>query len=221
MSTLEEFESKLKSQVKAASDAPRWQSAEIDAYMGAVQARRQQFDQTAQSLIGTVVKPRLEAVARRFPSARAQTDEQAYRAWCWFACSDRFPVTAKLEFAVEHEESIEHLLVRYEAWLMPVFMRFQPHDRLTMPLDAVNSDQVAGWVEERIFEFLATYLQQDRGQEDLEEDIVTDPVCGMRLRRSDVRARADYRGHPYFFCSAECQGKFGRKPEDFVTVRTM
>jgi YHS domain-containing protein len=221
MSTLEEFRDKLKSQLTAAGHAPRWQSADAEAYMAALRARRQQFDEAARSLIASVIKPRLEALAELFQSARNKTDEPACRCWCWFASSDRFPVTAKLEFAVEHDESVEHVFVRCEACLMPVFVRFQPHDKLTIRLDGINPEQVAGWIEERVLEFLKTYLHHDRGQDDLEEDILTDPVCGMRLQRSDVRAQADYRGHPYFFCSTECREKFESKPEDFVTVRTM
>jgi YHS domain-containing protein len=221
MSTLEEFRCKLKSHVTAAASAPRLLSSEVETYMAALRSRRQQFDEAARSLVATVIKPRLEAVAELFRSARTMTDEQACRCWCWLASSDRFPVTAKVEFAVEHDETVEHLHVRYEACLMPVFVRFQPHDKLTTRLSETNPEQIAAWVEERILEFLETYLHHDRGQDDLEEDILTDPVCGMRLCRSDVRAQADYRGHPYFFCSTECGGKFERKPKDFVTVRTM
>lgn len=221
MNTLEEFRDKLKSQLKAAGNAPRWQSADAEAYMAALRSRREQFDNAAGSLLATVIKPRLEAVAELFPSARTQTDEQACRCWCWFACSDRFPVTAKVEFALEHDEAVEHVFVRYEACLMPVFVRFQPHDKLTIRLDGIDPEQIASWIEKRILEFLETYLHHDRGQDDVEEDILTDPVCGMRLGRSDVRAQANYRGHPYFFCSVECGDKFEAKPEDFVTVRTM
>jgi len=221
MSTLEEFRDKLKSQVRAAASAPRWQSSDAEAYMAAVRSRRQEFDDAARSLVTTVIKPRLDVVAELFPSARTMFDEQACRSWCWFASSDRFPVTAKVEFAIEHDESVERMFVRYEGCLMPVFVRFQPHDKLTVRLSEMKAQQIAGWVEERIIEFLETYLHHDRGQDDLEEDILTDPVCGMRLQRSDVRAQADYRGHPYFFCSTECREKFESKPEDFVTVRTM
>jgi YHS domain-containing protein len=221
MSTVEEFRSKLKSRVVAAGNAPGWQSADAEAYMAALRLRRQQFDDSAKSLLATVIKPRLEAVTEPFPSARAMTDEQACRCWCWFASSDRFPITAKVEFAVEHDESVERMFVRYEGCLMPVFVRFQPHDKLTIRLNEINPEQIADWVEERIFEFLEAYLHHDRGQDDLEEDILTDPVCGMRLRRSDVRAQTDHRGHPYFFCSTECRDKFEGKPEEFVTVRTM
>ena len=221
MSTLEEFRDKLKSQLTAAASAPRWESADAESYMGALRARRQQFDQAGKVLTATIIKPRLEALAELFQSARTITDEQACRSSCWFASSDRFPITAKVEFAVEHDESVQRVFVRYEACLMPVFVRFQPHDRLTFRLSEVNADQTAAWVEERILEFLETYLHHDRGQDDLEEDILTDPVCGMRLGRSDVRAQADYRGHPYFFCSTECREKFESKPEAFVTVRPM
>jgi YHS domain-containing protein len=221
MSSLEEFRAELKSQLALAANAPHWQSSDAEAYMAALRSRRLQFEEAARSLVATVIKPRLETVAGFFPSARALADEQACRCWCWFASSDRFPVIAKVEFVLEHDESVEHLFVRYEACLMPVFIRFQPHDKLTTRLDAMNPEQSASWVEERTYEFPEAYLHHDRGQDDLDEDILTDPVCGMRLRRSDVRAQADYRGHPYFFCSAECRDKFERKPEGFVTVRTM
>ena len=221
MSTLEEFRDKLKSQVTAAASAPRWQASDAEAYMAAQRSRRQRFDEAARSLIATVIKPRLEAMAELFPSARTMTDEQVCRSSCWFASSDRLPVTAKVEFAVEHDESIERMFVRYEACLIPVFVRFQPHDKLTVRLSEIHPEQIAAWIEEQILEFLDTYLHHDRGQDDLEEDILTDPVCGMRLKRSDVRAQAEYRGHPYFFCSTECREKFESKPEAFVTIRTM
>jgi Cu+-exporting ATPase len=221
MSTLDEFRGKLKALVTAAGVAPRWRSSDAEAYMAALRSRRQQFDEAARSLVLVVIQPRLDAVTELFRGARTTTDEHACRCWCWFAYSDQYPVTAKVEFAVEHDESIEHLFVRYEACLMPVFVRFQPHDKLTICLDEVNLEQIADWVEERIGEFLETYLHHDRGRDDLEEDVFTDPVCGMRLGRSDVRAQAKYRGHPYFFCSTECREKFESQPEDFVTVRTM
>jgi YHS domain-containing protein len=221
MSTLEEFRSKLKSLVAAAGNARRWQSSDAEAYMAALRARGQQFDESAKSLIASVIKPRLEVVTERFASARTMTDEQACRCWCWLGSSDRFPVTAKVEFVIEHDELVERMFVRYEACLMPLFVKFQPHDKLTIRLSEIKPEPIAAWVEERILEFLETYLQHDRGQDDLEEDLFTDPVCGMRLVRSDVKAQTDYRGHPYFFCSLECRERFESKPQAFVTVRPM
>ena len=221
MQKLEEFTKELRARVTAAADAPRWPASDVERYMASFRPRREQFGETARALIATVVRPRLEALARLFPTARITADEQPCRCSCWFPTSDRFPVTAKVEFAIEHDESVEHLYVRCEVYLMPVFFQFQPHDKLTAPLEQVDEERVSEWVEKRIFEFLATYLRHDRGADDLDEDLVTDPVCGMRLRRSDAREQADYRGHAYFFCSQECREKFEGKPTDFVSFRTM
>ncbi len=179
------------------------------------------FDDIAKLLANAVVKPRLDALIELFSGARTRADEQAHRYSTWFAYSDRYPVTAKLEFAIEHDQSVEQVFVRYEANLMPVFFHYQPHDRLTIPLDQFDPERTTEWVERRVFEFLEIYLRHDRGAENLDEDIVADPVCGMRLSRSDAKESADYRGHGYFFCSAECRVKFEGEPEHFVTFRTM
>ena len=100
MSTLDEFRSTLKFRISAAGNTSHWKAADADAYMAALRTRRREFDESTRSLIATVIRPRLDAVASFFPSARTQTDDQAHRCWCWFANSDRFPVTAKIEFAL-------------------------------------------------------------------------------------------------------------------------
>ena len=105
--------------------------------------------------------------------------------------------------------------------MMPLFIKMSEHDRLTEPLDSIPDDTVAAWVEERLCEFLDSYLRIDRGSDELEEDTATDPVCGMRIRRSAAVASDSYRGHPYFFCSHQCHRQFSRRPVDFVEVKTM
>ncbi|MBI3465347.1 MAG: YHS domain-containing protein [Planctomycetes bacterium] len=49
--------------------------------------------------------------------------------------------------------------------------------------------------------------------------MVTDPVCGMRLGRSDAAATEEYRGHPYYFCSSVCRERFADDPLRFITVQ--
>jgi YHS domain-containing protein len=88
-----------------------------------------------------------------------------------------------------------------------------------MPLDAMDDDVAADWIEQKLLEFLSTYLSVDRGRDDFEDESVTDPVCGMRVRRSAAAAGSDYKGHPYFFCSTACRRRFDATPEHYVTVR--
>ena len=106
MSDLETFRRELGGRVAAAARAGPWSSAEFDRYMADLQPRRKRFDEMAASLVTETVTSRLEALVELFPSSRLMADQQANRCACWFAQSDRFPVTAKLEFAIEHDEAL-------------------------------------------------------------------------------------------------------------------
>jgi len=48
---------------------------------------------------------------------------------------------------------------------------------------------------------------------------VIDPVCGMTVDPHAARHRADYRGHPYYFCSAGCRTKFVANPQKYLDER--
>jgi YHS domain-containing protein len=65
------------------------------------------------------------------------------------------------------------------------------------------------------------YLQIDRGSEVCEDEAIPDPACGMRIGRSSAAASDAYHGHPYYFCSVDCQQKFAREPAAYVKVQTM
>jgi Cu+-exporting ATPase len=52
-----------------------------------------------------------------------------------------------------------------------------------------------------------------------EEQMATDPVCGMQVSEAEARERdltADYAGREYFFCSAACQRSFQEDPSGYV-----
>src|SRR5665213_757408 len=48
---------------------------------------------------------------------------------------------------------------------------------------------------------------------------VIDPVCGMTIDPQTAKHRADYKGHPYYFCSPGCRTKFIANPEKYLSVR--
>ena len=43
-----------------------------------------------------------------------------------------------------------------------------------------------------------------------------DPVCGMTVDPHTAKHRADYQGHPYYFCSAGCKAKFETHPAKYL-----
>lgn len=222
MSGLVDFAKRVEEQLSGADREPHWAPDEAERYMAAVATRRERFEQLALRLSESVIQPRLEILAGYFSNASVTKDKTAGHCLCWFGFCERFPASTKVTFAVEHDVRFEKVAVCYEATMMPVFIKLNEHDKLTWPLAAVQDENaVADWVEARLLEFLDAYLRIDRGGEDLDEESATDPVCGMRIGRSSAVAGGTYRGHPYFFCSRECQERFAREPTAYVEVKAI
>ena len=221
MGGLVEFANQVKQKLAIANRPPCWSQEEADQYMTASMARREQYQQKASSIQGTIIKPRLDTIAAFLGNASMIKDELACHSSCWFGYCDRFPVTAKIAFEVQHDIRFEKLSVAYEAWVMPVFIKLNERDKITMPLELVREDDIENWVEERVLDFLDAYLRIDRGSNDFEEEPVTDPVCGMRINRSGAVANASYLGYCYYFCSPGCQEKFNQCPTEYVEVKSM
>ena len=221
MSALVDFAKQLEQQLMAASREPHWEPEEAERYMAEVAARRERFEQMALRLIETEIQPRLEMVASYFANASLTNNEPSGRCSCWFGYCERFPSSTKVEFAIEHDVRFEKVAVTYQASMMPVFIKLNERDKLTLPLDDVPEDSVADWVERRLLEFVDVYLRIDRGGDGFDDEAATDPVCGMRITRSAAVASDSYRGQPYFFCSHECREKFAHQPMAYVEVKAM
>ncbi len=43
-----------------------------------------------------------------------------------------------------------------------------------------------------------------------------DPVCGMDISENQAKAKADYKGQTYYFCSDSCKQKFELNPQQYV-----
>jgi Cu+-exporting ATPase len=52
--------------------------------------------------------------------------------------------------------------------------------------------------------------------EEAATEMVTDPVCGMRIDPDDAVASAEYEGKTYYFCSQACHDAFVDDPASYV-----
>ncbi len=218
MSGFVDFTKRIESRLAAAAREPHWLPGEAESYMSAIAQRRTEFERIAARLCESVVRPRLAMIASYFANANLATGDPPGRCTCWFGYSERFPASAKVGFAVEHDLGLENAVVCYEASMMPPLVKFHGGDNAQWSLDEVDDDAVAEWVEARLLDFLDAYLRIDRGDVDFDEDSATDPVCGMRIGRSEAAASESYRGHAFFFCSAGCREQFLREPNKFVAT---
>ncbi len=49
-----------------------------------------------------------------------------------------------------------------------------------------------------------------------DEQVVTDPVCQMKIKPSAAVASIEHEGTTYYFCSQDCADSFRESPEDYV-----
>lgn len=212
--TLQVFKHTLQSRIEKARRG-ELDRDQIRQQMLVLQPRLAEFTQLATRFLSGIIHPRVVALKELFANAAMDSDAQNGGCGVWFEYCDRFPASARLEFTIEHDDLIEHVILRYELRVQPVFLKYEPHDKLLLTMKTVNEDRIIAWIEQKLLDFLDDYLRLDCGKESLENDFATDPVCGMRVT-NDVAMKESYRGHSYSFCSDDCRERFVKEPSRYV-----
>lgn len=52
--------------------------------------------------------------------------------------------------------------------------------------------------------------------EDKDKDTVKDPVCGMKIKKSEAKFTHEHNGETYYFCMEGCKEKFVENPEKYI-----
>src|SRR5262249_27635601 len=64
----------------------------------------------------------------------------------------------RLKFSASTDQDIQKVILSYDLDISPVLVRFNPHDEVEFPLEAVDQAAAAQWFDDRIVEFVRTYL---------------------------------------------------------------
>src|SRR5262249_28945731 len=155
------------------------------------------------ALMQNVIRPRMEKLKTLFDNARMpEARNSRHGCCCQFEHTPRFPATATLELGVTRDGEVKTVALQYELEILPVFFSFEGRDQLTMPLEQVDADTAAAWVEAKLLHFVDTYLRLETSDHHQAENLVTDPVCGMRVNKAFAPVQMTYRGQTYYFCIA-------------------
>jgi YHS domain-containing protein len=186
--------------------------------MRQLEQRHQRFTAVADRLMQQVICPRLRKLAEHFGNARFPEAGQPPSHHCLFCLehTERFPAAVRLELAVSHDGDYETVQVLYRLEILPVFFALKGTDQLRFPLEAVNEEQVAAWVDDRLVEFVDAYLRLELQEQYQNDNMVLDPVCGMRVNKTIAPARIEYRNRTYYFCVDECRQKFAADPGHYL-----
>lgn len=182
------------------------------------QRRREQVASRAQELAESVVRPCMARLAVYFDNADLLPASESGddRCVCSFRHTERFPATTKLEFAVRPDTENSQICVTYRLEILPIFFEFERDDQLVLSADAVDVQAANSWVESKILQFVETYVKLQEIDPYQQENLVTDPVCGMRINKTPAVGEAQYQGQTFYFCVDECRRSFLEDAQRYV-----
>ena len=218
MSDLQALEQQIQQRLKSVEERDRSLQIQLQTKMAQIETRHARFDQLADELMAAIIDLRMKKLASFFDNAELLERNEAGKhcCVCRFNHSARYPASVKLTLSVAHDTEIENLLLVYDLEILPIFFKFEGHDQAIFSLDDPNQKQIADWVDEKILAFVDTYLRLEQTDQYQQRSLVTDPVCGMRFRKSIASAETEHASHTYCFCSHGCHEKFTADPLRYV-----
>jgi YHS domain-containing protein len=166
----------------------------------------QVFDQ-----LRDVWKPRLEVLVKKFgdrvqvtPRLVPSTREANFEFQSKLA-------RIRLRFSATTDRDVTKVILSDDLDIAPVLVRFDAHSELEFPLDAVDPERVAQWVDDRIVSFVRTYLSLHENDQYLKDQMVEDPVAGVRFPKVAAGATLDWQGQTYYFIGEETRREFEKQ----------
>ena len=209
MTTIGQLSEKIRKRLDSHRDElAEWQK-QIDSTMKEMLDQRERFAAAAYRLQESVVHPRLVELSRQFDNAVVSDRHSGtdFHCACDFTHTPRFPATVILDFGLFPEKTGEEVTVRYTLDILPTLMEYKRNDESSFPLE--SSDEALGrWVEEKILEFVDTYLRLETHPLYQKDYTVVDLVCGMPISATAAPCRIERHGHTLYFCSEHCKDAY-------------
>jgi YHS domain-containing protein len=181
---------------------------QLDSNMKELLEQRERLDAIAKSKIKTIILPRMEELTKHFDNSKIEVlhTDSDYNCLCVFDHTPRFPATVKLLIALLPGKD-EHFTARYNLNIFPVLMEFNGNSEEIFPLDC-DEKLLANWVEDRILEFIDTYLRLETHPFYQKDNTVLDIVCGMRISSTSATSTVEKDDRTFYFCSEHCKEAF-------------
>jgi YHS domain-containing protein len=222
MSDLTDLEKRIQERLGITEERRQLRQNHLQRQMQEFEQRHQHFTALADGLMAQVIRPRMRKVAEHFDNAKFPEADQprSHHCVCCLERTERFPATVRLELAVSHDGDYETAQVLYHLEILPVFFAFKGKDQLAITRNTVNEAQVAAWVDDRLVDFLDTYLRLETMEPYQNDNLAIDLVCGMRVNKALAPARMEYQDRTYYFCVDECRQKFAANPGRYLNPGT-
>ena len=156
-------------------------------------------------------RPRLELLVNKFGD-RVQTKPRIVPSTREVAFQFESRVArVSLRLSASTDRDIRKVVLGYDLEIIPILMRYTPHVEVEFPLDAVDNEAAAKWLDDRIVEFVATYLSMGENEIYLKEYMVEDPITHIRFPSMAAGDTLEWQGKKYYFVGEETRREFEKQ----------
>ena len=113
-----------------------------------------------------------------------------------------------LRFSVLTDEQVRNAIFQYDLEILPIFIEFESHDELRMPVDNIDREALENWIDNRIITFVKTYVELHQNTYYLQEHLVEDPIAKVRFPKYAAGAKLDWNGKTLYFLSDATRQEF-------------
>jgi YHS domain-containing protein len=225
MSEIDEFKKQLRGEVEAGRErVETMQTQAVEQYQR-MQANYVKFLDISQR-IRDALRPLVEALSEALPDAKPVVTQRDFGAagrvfhgvFVTIAIprSDRCPANIQLRFGLEAGVAVDHLILFYDVEIVPIFVEFERHDKIELPLDPSSVETAVEWFKRKACAFTKTYVSlffnpyYQKGSE------VPDVVFGRTFPRVFAKGQIEHRGITYYFLTEESQKAFEQDPSRYI-----
>ncbi len=208
MADLNTYLKRLDEQVEKARKGVEEKQAELQQADESRKARYQTFLKLIEELRG-VAKPRLEKLAERCKFEAVPTEDADGKS---VLLRFQSPVArVQLRLSATHDTEVRNLVLVYDLEILPLYVRFNPHSELEIPLEKVDRNAVENWLDDRLVEFAQTYVTIHFNDQYHQDRMVTDPVANVRFPKTYAQSSLEKEGKKYYFISEQTHREFEQR----------
>ena len=205
MADIDVFLKRLDEQVAQARSRVEQKQSEIQQTYEARSQRYQKFLRVLEELQG-VARTRLEKLAERCKFDATPTESPDGKS---VLLMFQTPVARiRLRLSATHDDDVRNLVLGYDLEVLPIFIKYNPHAELAIPLDKVDRATVEAWLDDRLIEFAQTYVTIHFTDQYNKDHMVTDPVANVRFPKVFAQSTLEKSGKTYYFISDQTRSEF-------------
>jgi YHS domain-containing protein len=117
----------------------------------------------------------------------------------------------RLRLSATHDTEIRNLVLSYDLEILPIFVKYNPHAELEIPLEKVDRAKVEAWLDDRLIEFAQTYVTIHFTDQYHQDHMVTDPVANLRFPKVFAQSKLEQGGKTLYFISDQTRRDFEKR----------